>query len=313
MLTHSMGRAGGQHQLKIWAQESRGITPRSSSSDRIGFIKKTFLCVLTARIVNTLNIFFQGLTMDYSSAFIVYMAVFESPSILLFNEKVVSHWLLFYAQKSFHLPSLITVEFTKFTYYCTYILSTHLHLVPQQQVLQMHVDFPAWEILCWWKDAQCYRHQLSILVLLWPWSPALSPDSHRNSVPSFQMQIFPIPSCIDLMNYHLHSWPAGQATLWLCQSLCRPFTRTQLFCGQQRVDPPCFVRRRSQNFSAPQAGQGYQGHFAAVRLTDQLPATAGRTSCTPGEGRAVHRLFNTWITWPRCQIFCQIIVLSWSL
>lgn len=113
--------------------------------------------------------------------------------------------------------------------------------------------------------------------------------------------------------YHLHSWPAGQTTLWPCLSLCKPFTCTQLCCGRQRVDPHCLVRRRYQNFPTPQAGQEYQGQFAAVRLTDQLPATAGSTSCTPGEGRAMHWVFNTWITWPQCHIFCQITFFSWSL
>lgn len=164
--------------------------------------------------------------MNYSSVFIVYMAVFESPSILLFNEKVVSHWLLFYARKSFHLPSLIAVEFTKFSCYCANILSTHL-LYLSSRACKCMLIFQPGGVLCWLKDAKCHR-QLSTLDLLWP---ALSPDPQRNLVSSFQMQIFFYPFlCWLWINAdHLHSWTAGQATPAV-YVFCRPFTCTQLCC-----------------------------------------------------------------------------------
>lgn len=149
--------------------------------------------------------------MDYSSAFIVYIAVFESPSILLFNEKVVSHWLSFYARKSFHLPSLIAVEFTKFSYYCAYVLSTHLSYLSSRACKCMLIFQHG--ALCWWKDAKCYRHQLSTLVLLWLWNPALSPDSHRNLASSFQLQIFPILSCADYVLMLITFTPGQQAAV----------------------------------------------------------------------------------------------------
>lgn len=96
----------------------------------------------------------------------------------------------------------------------------------------MHGNFPAWGVLCWWKDAKCYRHQLSTLHLLWPWNPELSPESQRNLVFSFQMQIFSYPFlCWLWINaYHPHSWAAGQTTLQPCLSFCRPSTGTQLCC-----------------------------------------------------------------------------------
>lgn len=203
--------------------------------------------------------------MNYSSVFIVYMAVFESPSILLFNEKVVSHWLLFYARKSFHLPSLIAVEFTKFSCYCANILPTHL-LYLSSRACKCMLIFQPGGVLCWLKDAKCHR-QLSTLDLLWP---ALSPDPQRNLVSSFQMQIFFYPFlCWLWINAdHLHSWTAGQATPAVYVILQTLHLHTALLL----VDPHCFVRRRYQNFPTLQAGQECQRHLAAVRLADQLAA-----------------------------------------
>lgn len=213
--------------------------------------------------------------MDYSSAFIVYMSVFESPSILLFNEKVVSHWLLFYAQKSFHLPSLIAVEFTKSSYYCTYILSTHALYLSSRACKCMWV-FQHGGVLCWWKDAKWYRHQLSTLVLLWPWNPALSPYSHRNLVSSFQMKTFPIPSCVDY-ELILITFTPGQQDKQCSGRVCHsadPSRAHSSAVGSRGLIHTVLSGGGGKTFPHHKLGQEYQGHFAAVRLTDQPQLTA---------------------------------------
>lgn len=80
----------GNTSRKFGLKRLEELPPRNSSSDRIGFEEKTFPRVSTARVANAWNGWkhlSQGLPKDYSSAFAVYMVVFVSPSILLFQGK----------------------------------------------------------------------------------------------------------------------------------------------------------------------------------------------------------------------------------
>lgn len=153
------------------------------------------------------------------------MAVFESPSILLFNEKVVSHWLLFYARKSFHLPFLIAVECTKFSYYYAYLLSTHLLYLSSRackcMLIFQHGGYCAggrmlsstdtssapWTF-CVYETQHCHLSHKEIWYLL------------------FKCRFFSVPSCVDSELMHITFIPGQQDKKHsgCVPSLCRPFT-----------------------------------------------------------------------------------------
>lgn len=178
----------------------------------------------------------------------------------------------------------------------------------------MHIDFPAWAqcggrvlsprdrrlFSCGHETQHCLLIHTAIWHLLFKYSfflPLLPPINNSCWSPSFPGSKTNIALAIPvtLQTPHLH-----RARLWGKEA-------SSILCHQKEVPKLCHTT----------SWRGIKGHFAAVRLTDQLPGTAGSTSCTPGQARAVHWVFTAWISWPCCYIsflffffFLEILYLS---
>lgn len=111
----------------------------------------------------------------------------------------------------------------------------------------------------------------------------------------FKSRFFPIPSCVDY-ELMLITFTPGQEDKQCSGHVCHcadPALAHSSAMGSRGLIHTVLSGGGTKTFPHHKLGQEYQRHFAAVRLTDQLPATAGSTSCTPGKGRAMHWLFST--------------------